>query len=223
MIWQRIRTRRASTLRGRGRLNDGSFGAWQHERRTAGHVGACRNAKRVRAWRPYPRCQAVDVPVVIREPESAWWETEEKYGGADPTTTIAVLREREAESGAVVERLAELAVTDELLVVFGSASSVPAGEHAVVAGLRGHLPRYDVVAVNVGREGADVSRQVGVVERLLEAGTLPVVITAPGVVHDVTGAISSYVRADRVLRAFHTATGAELHQVWRREPEPSVR
>lgn len=228
MIWQRIRTRRASALRGHGRLNDGHFGAWQHEGRTAGQVGAWRNAKRVRAWRPYPRCQPAQMPpLVIREPESSWWETQAKFGELEatpegPTTTIAVLREREAESDAVVERLAELASADELLVVFGSASSVQPGEHAVISGLRGRLPRHDVVAVDVGREEADVTGQVAAIERFLEAGTLPVVVTAPAVVHDVTAAISSYVRADRVLRVFHTPIGAELHQVWRREPEPSI-
>jgi len=167
-------------------------------------------------------------PLVIREPEASWWETQAEFGEpaatppGGPTTTVAVLREREAESDAVVARLAELAVADELLVVFGSASSAQPGQHAVIAGLRGRLPRHDVVAVHVGRRGADMSRHAAVLERFLDDGSLPVVVTASAAMHDVTAAISSYVRADRVLRVFRTATGAELCQVWRRHPEPSV-
>ena len=64
-------------------------------------------------------------------------------------------------------------------------------------------------------------RQAVTLERALDAGSLPVVVTAPGVLHDVTAEISSLVRADRVLRVFGTATGAGLHQVWRRR-EPCV-
>jgi len=53
------------------------------------------------------------------------------------------------------------------------------------------------------------------VERLLDAGNLPVVVTPAAALHDVTAEIASYLRADRVLRVLRT----ELHQVWQR---PSV-
>ena len=165
-------------------------------------------------------------PLVIREPEASWWETQAELNEPAvtppdcPTMTVAVLKEREAETDAVVARLAELAVADELLVVFGSASNPRPGQ-AMIAGLRGHLPRHHVVAVHVRHRGADVRRYAAALERFLDAGSLPVVLTASADMHDVAAEISSYVRADRVLRVFRTTTGADLYQLWRRQPEPS--
>jgi hypothetical protein len=140
--------------------------------------------------------------------------------------TIAVLRDQEAESDAVVARLAALAAVDELLVIFGSTSCPQHGQHAVISGLRSHLPRHDVVAVHVGNHlghrGADMRQHAAALDRLMDGGSLPVVVTAPAAMYDVTAKISSYVRADRVLRVFRTTAGADLFQVWRRQPEPTA-
>jgi hypothetical protein len=51
-------------------------------------------------------------------------------------------------------------------------------------------------------------------ERFLEAGSVPVLVTSEAAVPGIAAQVSSYVRADRVLRVSHT--GADLHQVWRR-------
>ncbi|GID30418.1 hypothetical protein [Paractinoplanes brasiliensis] len=162
---------------------------------------------------------------MIREPEEGWWraqaDLDEGHGG-DATTTVAVLRDHDAGIDAVMARLAELAADDELLVVCERASCIRPGHDAVVTRLRGRLPRRDVFGLEVGGPGMETRRQAVTLKRALDAGSLPVVFTAPGVLHDVTAEISSLVRADRVLRVFGTGGGAELYQVWRRHPEPSV-
>jgi hypothetical protein len=176
--------------------------------------------RRFAAWRRQAEGRTAAAPaVVIREPEAAWWRAqteldEEHRGGA--TTTVAVLGGQDAGGDAVVARLAELAVHDELLVVCGSASGARPAHDTVVNRLRGRLPGHDVVALQVGGPGMETRRQAVTLERALDAGSLPVVVTALGVLHDVTAEISSLVRADRVLRVFGTATGAGLYQVWRR-------
>jgi hypothetical protein len=166
-------------------------------------------------------------PLVIREPEEGWWETQEAQDRrAARAMTVAVLRDQDAGT-ATVALLARLAVADELLVVLGSASS----GRAVVAGLRGSLPRQDVVPVHIrhrdaldrnrqpATEGDEMRRHSAALAWILDAGSLPVAVTASATVHDVAAQISSHVRADRVLRIFRTAAGADSFQVWRR-PEP---
>jgi hypothetical protein len=136
--------------------------------------------------------------------------------------TVAAVQEGDASwhPGPVVARLARLAVDDELLVVFGSYGRTL--QYALAAGLRRSLPRYDVVTVPVRHRHGHLLRDAAMVERLLDAGNLPVVVTPANALHDVTAEIASYLRADRVLRVLRTSTGADLHQVWRRTPEPSV-
>jgi len=181
--------------------------------------------RRFAAWRPRALCRTPAAPAtVIREPEAGWWRAQtdlDEESRGDATTTVVVLRDLDAGADAVVARLAELAVDDELLVVCGWASCARPGHDAVVTRLRGRLPRHDVVALQVGGPGMETRRQAVTLERALDAGSLPVVVTAPAVLHDVTAEISSLVRADRVLRVFGTAIGAGLCQGWRR-PEPSV-
>jgi hypothetical protein len=212
VIWQRIGAHRAPAFHGEGGLATRRIRAWRNER-----------GSRV----------ALAPPAVIREPEASWWsiqdelesiqdELNEPTPPAGPTMTIAVLREQEAELDAAVARLAALAVADELLVIFGSTSCPQHGQHAVIAGLRDHLPRHDVVAVHVRHRGADMRLHAATLDQLMDGGSLPVVVTAPAAMHDVTAEISSYVRADRILRVFRTTTGADLFQVWRRRPEPAT-
>jgi hypothetical protein len=161
-------------------------------------------------------------PLVIREPEEGWWETQETQDRrAARAMTVAVLRDQDAGT-ATVALLARLAVADELLVVLGSTSS----GRAVVAGLRGSLPRQDVVPVHIRHgdrrpagEGDEMRRHSAALAWILDAGSLPVAVTASATVNDVAAQISSHVRADRVLRIFRTAAGADSFQVWRR-PDP---
>jgi hypothetical protein len=175
-------------------------------------------------------------PVVIREPESAWWDAHAELTAVptltesrpdDASVTIAVVGEAETgwNTDAVVSRLAELAVNDELLVVYGSGSRhYPGpGHRAVMAGLRGRLPRHHVIALHVRHSERGLRpNAVAALEDLLESGSLPVVITSAAAMHDVTAEVSSYLRADRVMRASCTVTGADLYQVWRRHPVPSA-
>jgi hypothetical protein len=175
--------------------------------------------------------------VVIREPESAWWNAEPEPIGPYPApsgsrpdgaaVTVAVVGEAETgwNTDAVVSRLAELAVNDELLVVYGSGSRhhPGPGHRAVMAGLRGRLPRHHVIALHVRHSDSGLRPDaVAALESLLEIGSLPVVITSAAAMHDVTAEVSSYLRADRVMRASCTVSGADLYQVWRRHPVPSA-
>lgn len=202
MIWQRIPARRAATPPG----DTGPF------------------TRRIPMMRQDQRSQSGCVPrMVVREPEASWWRVQAEFdqvAPTGPTTTVAMLHERDAGTDAAVARLAELAVADELLVVFGSTSRARPDPRAMIAGLRRRLPRHDVVPVHVGQRGAGPRWQV-TLDRFLETGRLPVVVTASAFLQEVTAEVSSYVRADRVLRVFGTTTRAELHQVWRRA-EPSV-
>jgi hypothetical protein len=184
--------------------------------------------RRLRAWRRQRRSRVAPMPrLVIREPEESWWATQDEWdeAAATPlgaTTTVAAFSDRDADTDGVVARLAELAVADELLIVFGSAFGARPGQQAVLAGLRSRLPRHHVVAVHVQHRGADMRKHAAVLERFLEVGSLPVVVTASAAMHDVTAEISSYVQADRVLRVFSSTTGPDLYSVWRRQPEPCV-
>ncbi|GIM94646.1 hypothetical protein [Paractinoplanes toevensis] len=149
-------------------------------------------------------------PLVIREPEAGWWE-------AQTRSTVSVAAVLESEAGRDPEqvgaRLAEVATDDELLVVIG------AGGHtvrdAIVTELRTLLPLHRVVTMRMRHRHGELLRDAATVERLLDAGNLPVVVTPPAALHDVTAEIASYLRADRVLRVLRT----ELHQVWQR---PSI-
>ena len=176
-------------------------------------------------------------PMVIREPESAWWAAQARSlaavpppaGGRSDDASITIAVVGEAETGwnadAVVSRLAELAVNDELLVVYGSGSRyLPGpGHRAVTLGLRRRLPRHTVIALHVRHSDCGLRPDaVAALEDLLESGSLPVVITSAAAMHDVTAEVSSYLQADRVMRASCTITGADLYQVWRRHPAPIV-
>jgi hypothetical protein len=182
--------------------------------------------RRFAALRAQALCRTAAAPApVIREPEAGWWRAQtdlDEEPRGDATTTVAVLRDHDAGTDAVVARLAELALDDELLVVCGWASHPRPGHEAVVTGLRGRLPRHDVVALQVGGPGMETRRQAATLQEALDAGSVPVVVTAADALHDVSAEVSGLVRADRVLRVFGTATGAGLYQVWRRQSEPGV-
>ena len=157
------------------------------------------------------------VPLVVREPESGCGETQSRS-----TVTVAAVREGDAgcHPEAVVERLAELAAADALLVVFGSGAR--SAQHAMLAQLRRATPRREVVAVNSRHRHDEVLRDAATVERLLDAGSLPVVVTPVAALHDIPAEIASYLRADRVLRVMHNAFWTDLCPVWQRHAEPCV-
>ena len=160
------------------------------------------------------------VPLVVREPEAGWWAAQEQAAGS--SVTVAAVREGDAawHPEMVMSRLATLAIDEELLVVLGSnARSV---QHSMVADLRARLPRHQVVALRVRHRHGDLLRDAATVERLLDAGRLPVVVTPVSALSDVTAEIASYLRADRVLRVLRTLEGAHLRQVWQRRAEPSL-
>ena len=135
------------------------------------------------------------VPLVVREPETSWWEI-----GTRSTVTVATVRESDAywRPEAVVSQLAELATEDELLVVFGSNGR--AVQHTLVAGLRRLLPAHEVTPVYVRHRHGQLLRDAATVEHLLDAGGVPVVVTPANALRDVIAEITSYLRADRVLR-----------------------
>jgi hypothetical protein len=199
----------------------------------APHSGGRRTIVRAGARRQGSCARVARVPpLTIREPESAWWRThgwdgwQEPGGPATaerdaPVVTVAVVGDWETgwNTDAVVLRLAELAVNDELVVVYGRTGP---GYQAVLTGMHGRLPRHHIVGLHV-RRAAEVRRDTGAALKvLLDEGSLPVVVTTTAAMHGIAAEISSALEADRVLRVFRTPAGADLHQVWQRRPAPSV-
>jgi hypothetical protein len=122
------------------------------------------------------------------------------------------------DATSVVTRLADLAVNDELVVVFGSNERRP-GPHApiVTAGLRERLPRHDVVALHVADANPDVLRRgATLVGEFLEIGSLPIVVTRAAVVGEVAERLAVQLGADRILAVSCTTGGADLFHVWPR-------
>lgn len=131
------------------------------------------------------------------------------------TSAMTVVLADESEAGhnstALVGRLAELAVDDEVLVVYGASEASPTrGTERLVVGLRDRLPRYDIVTLYVPLDPGSLSGNWAMVEQLLEIGNLPVVVTTSDVAFDVATELAAYLRADRVLSASCTSAGAFL-------------
>jgi NNP family nitrate/nitrite transporter-like MFS transporter len=138
-------------------------------------------------------------------------------------TTVAVVAGAQVHLGAtaaVVGRLAELAMSDELIVVYGAAgSSRPRRTpNVLLDGLRYRLPRHQVVAVSIAVTAAgDALGLAAPLSAFVEAGTVPIAVTPAAVAHDVAAHMCSYLRADRLLMVrYTTAIGAGLDEVWRR-------
>src|SRR5689334_9759953 len=106
------------------------------------------------------------------------------------------------------QRLAQVAVQDELLVV-----CTGSGAPAVVAELRRRLPRHDVVALDISSSVGVQGHHAVMLNDLLEIGSLPVVAVPARQGSDVAAQLSDWLQADRVLR---TAGRADLFEVWRR-------
>ncbi|MFC6022635.1 nitrate/nitrite transporter [Plantactinospora solaniradicis] len=137
--------------------------------------------------------------------------------------TVAVVGEAETHLGAaaVVARLAELAASDELVVVYGS--DEPArlwpSANVLVVGLRDRLPRHSVVGVGVAPHAGTLGSLAAPLGESVEAGEVAIAVTPTAELSGVAAELSSYLRADRVLRVSYTpAGGAGLHEVWNRDP-----
>jgi NNP family nitrate/nitrite transporter-like MFS transporter len=135
--------------------------------------------------------------------------------------TVAVVGESDTRLGAaaVVARLAELATSDELVVVYGSdeRARTRLSVRGLVAGLRDRLPRHSVVAVRVTLHTGMLGREAALLGEFVEAGTVSIAVTPTAHLRSVAAELSSYLRADRVLKVSYTpAQGADLHQIWDR-------
>jgi hypothetical protein len=158
---------------------------------------------------------------VGRRPEPA--RSQYLPGTAATALTIVIVDHWDVrwDATAVVNRLADLAVNDELVVVFGS-NERRSGPHApiVTAGLRDRLPRHDVVALHVAAAYPDAMRRgATLVGEFLEIGSLPIVVTPAAVVCEVAERLSAHLGADRVLTVSCTTGGADLYHVW---PRPAA-
>lgn len=132
--------------------------------------------------------------------------------------TVVVLDDPGTHSqvAGVVATLADLAVADELLVVYGwPERRLRPSLNAVLSGLGDRLPRHTIVTVQVESRGRLREREIALVEDLLEDGSLPVVLTGSINPRDAAAEYAARLGADRVLHLSYPATGgATLHQVW---------
>jgi len=133
--------------------------------------------------------------------------------------TVAVVGESDTRWGAVpiVARLAELAASDELVVVYGSDEpQLPRLDaNVLLVGLRDRLPRHSVVALRVGRETG--GRLAGLFGEFVEAGAVAIAVAHNADVRGVAAELSSYLHADRVLTVSYTReVGARVDEVWNR-------
>jgi NNP family nitrate/nitrite transporter-like MFS transporter len=135
-------------------------------------------------------------------------------------TTVAVVGESDTRLGAVpvVACLADLAASDELVIVYGSDQPTRPrpNTHVLVAGLRYRLPRHSIVAVRVADTGT-LEPDAALFREFIEAGTVAVAITPTAQLRGVAAELSSYIHADKVLTvSFTPALGANVHQIWTR-------
>ncbi len=123
-------------------------------------------------------------------------------GAGTAALTVAIVREPDVRRGpdAVVARLVELAVNDELVVVYGAHGRPQQPiSNAVVDGLRERLPRYTVVGLYVVLDPAPLMRTCALLDEFMEIGSLPVVVAPVGTVDEVAAEFATYLRADRTV------------------------
>jgi hypothetical protein len=158
--------------------------------------------------------------LVVAFAPRAGWRSQNLAGVTATAMTIVIVDEWEArwDATAVVTRLAQLAVNDELIVVCGS-NEHRSGPHApiVTAGLRDRLPRHDIVALHIAAHADALRLGVVAVGEFLEIGSLPIVVTPTAIVREVAEWLSGHLGADRILKVSCTTGGADLYHVW---PQP---
>jgi hypothetical protein len=140
--------------------------------------------------------------------------------------TVAVVDEADTRWGAaaVVARLAELAASDELVVVYGSDEPQRSRliGNVLVAGLRDRLPRHGVVGLQAALYAGAQDRLAGILGDFLEAGDVAVAVTPTADLRRVAARLCSRLRADRILKISYTlADGAGTHEVWTRRSKAS--
>jgi hypothetical protein len=178
-------------------------------RRISSHRAlAARNAGRWAATRTLAR-----LPLVVREPESSWWDAQRT---AEETITVAVVPdgEPECDDDPVLSRLATVAGTGRLVVVGGWASA-----ESLVAGLLRVLDHQVTVLPATGDEQW-LWGNTAVVARCLREGSLPILLSHAPTLHTVAADLSSRLRAERVVGVQRTPDGASLYPVWHRRPAP---
>jgi NNP family nitrate/nitrite transporter-like MFS transporter len=141
---------------------------------------------------------------------------------AGPTAmTVAVVDQSDTRWGAaaVVSRLAELAASDELVVVYGSDEPQPSrlSGNVLVTGLRDRLPRHGVVGLHAALYTGAHDRLAGILGDFVEAGDVAVAVTPTADLRRVAAGLCSRLRADRMMMvSYSLADGADLHEVWSR-------
>jgi MFS transporter, NNP family, nitrate/nitrite transporter len=130
--------------------------------------------------------------------------------------TLAVLAGTDTRLGAaaVVTRLAELATSDELVVVYGLDERAGLGPEELAAGMRDRLPRHCVAVVRIGEPPKTLSRDALLITEHIDAGSLTIAVTPAESLREVAADLAIYLQADRVLMvSFDPAEGPDLHPV----------
>jgi hypothetical protein len=144
-----------------------------------------------------------------------------KLAPSPTAMTVAVVAEADTRWGAaaVVVRLAELATNDELVVIYGCDAPPPEpGTNILVTGLRDRLPRHSVMGVRLARPAGIPEALAALLSEFVDEGVIAVAVTPTAVQGGVAAEVSSYLRADRVLKVTYTlADGADLHEIWTRK------
>jgi MFS transporter, NNP family, nitrate/nitrite transporter len=140
--------------------------------------------------------------------------------------TVAVVDESDTrcDAAAVVTRLAELAASDDLVVVYGSDEPERSrlSVNVLVTGLRDRLPRHGVVGLRAAMYTEAQDRLAAILGDFVESGTVAVAVTPTADLRRVAARLSSRLQADRVLKISYTlADGAGLHEVWNRQSAAS--
>ncbi|GIE97596.1 MFS transporter [Paractinoplanes rishiriensis] len=129
-------------------------------------------------------------------------------------TTVAVLAEPDTRVGAaaVVAGLAELATSDEVVIVYGAGDGPGLTPEGLAAGLRARLPRHSVVAIRVTDHPELLGKDALLLTEHMEAGALAIAVTPVASLADVAGDLAIYLQADRVLTvSYDLAEGTALH------------
>jgi hypothetical protein len=121
--------------------------------------------------------------------------------------TIAIVDEPETALSAAyaAARLAGLAVTDELVVVYGSdghALSPP----PVMTGLRRLLPRHTVVVLQTAPRAVVRTHEAILLDELLDLGVLPIVVTPVAAAPGIAAELHRRLRADRMVAVAATSS-----------------
>jgi hypothetical protein len=116
--------------------------------------------------------------------------------------TVAMVDEPATAQGAahVAARLAGLAVSDELVVVYGSDGRQAAlSPPPVMMGLRRLLPRHTVVILQTAPRASVRPHEAMLLDELLDLGVLPIVVAPPAAAPEIAMDLHRHLRADRVL------------------------